>query len=79
LRQSAGEIFTNKERCTSDDARNLWIIGSSPIMTMKRKQLQAKLEAVFPRLVLSLRRGRESERGAINTIVIPDLIWNPGK
>jgi hypothetical protein len=48
-------------------------------MTMKRKQLQAKLEAVFPRLVLSLRRGRESERGAINTIVIPDLIWNPGK
>jgi hypothetical protein len=39
-------------------------------MTMKIKQLQAKLEAVFPRLVLSPRRGREPERGAINTLVI---------
>jgi hypothetical protein len=26
---------------------NLWIVGSSPAMTMKRKQLQAKIEAVF--------------------------------
>jgi hypothetical protein len=29
---------------------NLWIVGSSPTMTMKRKQLQVLLEAVFPGL-----------------------------
>jgi hypothetical protein len=31
----------------AESVRNLWIVGSSPTMTMKRKQLQAKLEAVF--------------------------------
>jgi hypothetical protein len=31
----------------SEADRNLWIVGSSPTMTMKRKQLQAFLEAVF--------------------------------
>jgi hypothetical protein len=33
-----------------DNIIRYWIIGSSPIMTMKRKQLQALLEAVFPGL-----------------------------
>jgi hypothetical protein len=31
---------------TADTARNLWIVGLDPTMTMKGKQLQAKLEAV---------------------------------
>jgi len=31
----------------NESFRNFWIVGSSPTMTMKRKQLQAKLEAVF--------------------------------
>jgi hypothetical protein len=43
--------------------RNLWIVGSSPTMTMKRKQLQALLEAVFPGL--SFPRKRESIFSAV--------------
>jgi len=33
-----------------EGVRNRWIVGSGPTMTMKRKQLQASLEAVFPGL-----------------------------
>jgi hypothetical protein len=35
--------------------KKFWIVGSSP-MTMKRKQLQVLLEAVFHRLSFSRRR-----------------------
>ncbi|MGB8263225.1 MAG: hypothetical protein WCF70_04925 [Dehalococcoidales bacterium] len=42
----------------SENVRNLWIAGSTPKMTMKRKPLQALLEAVFA--ILSFPRKRES-------------------